>query len=275
MNMEQPGETQPPQQDPLLQTPGDSLSFQPSQIKKSEMEVHHHPDLHNKKKQLKEYFFEFLMIFLAVTLGFLAENLREHLSDVSKENIFAGSLSADLTADTLTLHQLIDFTVSKIKNIDSLEDRMDHMGTRQNDSAVYNCVLYLISTFQFDNVNGTYEQLKSSGSLRYFDQTIVNSLNSYDATAMKLKLMEDGENKFLYENVNPTAERMFNYKVFNDLRAGTSVKHDMYLKNSGKDPADIFFNQAEIIKRLRERQLDQQKILLQKANEILAYLSKR
>ncbi len=31
------------------------------------MEVHHHPDLHHKPKKWKEYFLEFLMIFLAVT----------------------------------------------------------------------------------------------------------------------------------------------------------------------------------------------------------------
>jgi hypothetical protein len=42
------------------------------------MEVHHHPDLHHKKKNFKEYFLEFLMIFLAVTPGFVAENIREH-----------------------------------------------------------------------------------------------------------------------------------------------------------------------------------------------------
>lgn len=35
-----------------------------------DMEVHHHPDLHHKRKKLKEYFLEFFMIFLAVTLGF-------------------------------------------------------------------------------------------------------------------------------------------------------------------------------------------------------------
>ena len=38
------------------------------------MEVHHHS--HHPKKW-KEYITEFLMLFLAVTLGFFAENLRE------------------------------------------------------------------------------------------------------------------------------------------------------------------------------------------------------
>ena len=33
------------------------------------MEVHHHPQV--EKKNFREYFLEFLMIFLAVTMGFL------------------------------------------------------------------------------------------------------------------------------------------------------------------------------------------------------------
>jgi hypothetical protein len=36
-------------------------------------------------KHFKEYFPEFLMIFLAVTMGFFAESYREHLSDKTKE----------------------------------------------------------------------------------------------------------------------------------------------------------------------------------------------
>ena len=37
----------------------------------TEMEVHHHPDLHHKPKAWKEYLLEGLMIFLAVTMGFI------------------------------------------------------------------------------------------------------------------------------------------------------------------------------------------------------------
>ena len=59
---------------------------QTSDIAKSEiqnMEVHHHPKV--EKKNFKEYLLEGIMIFLAVTLGFFAENIREHLSDNAKE----------------------------------------------------------------------------------------------------------------------------------------------------------------------------------------------
>jgi hypothetical protein len=45
-------------------------SISPSDTKTQDMEVHHHPDLQHKRKNFREYFLEFLMIFLAVTMGF-------------------------------------------------------------------------------------------------------------------------------------------------------------------------------------------------------------
>ncbi len=56
------------------------------------MEVHHHPQLKHERKPWKEYFLEYLMIVLAVTTGFFAESLREHLGDTSKEHEYIASL---------------------------------------------------------------------------------------------------------------------------------------------------------------------------------------
>ncbi|HEY2726945.1 MAG TPA: hypothetical protein VGI61_07215, partial [Parafilimonas sp.] len=84
-----------------------------SEIK--EMEVHHHP--HVEKKNFKEYFLEFLMIFLAVTLGFFAENVREHFDDGEREEAYAQTLYEDLKADTTLLNAAIsekNFVIPKI-----------------------------------------------------------------------------------------------------------------------------------------------------------------
>jgi len=48
------------------------------------MEVHHHPKV--EKKNFKEYFLEGLMIFLAVTLGFFAETMRETIVENNGSN---------------------------------------------------------------------------------------------------------------------------------------------------------------------------------------------
>jgi hypothetical protein len=59
------------------------------------MEVHHHPDLHHRRKKWKEYFLEFLMIFLAVTLGFFAETVREKISEKHRENDYIVGIKRD------------------------------------------------------------------------------------------------------------------------------------------------------------------------------------
>src|SRR5436853_6339027 len=58
------------------------------------MEVHHHP--HVEKKSFKEYLLEGLMIFIAETLGFFAESLREHFTNNEIEQVNMGSLVRNL-----------------------------------------------------------------------------------------------------------------------------------------------------------------------------------
>src|SRR4051812_37079960 len=73
---------------------------QTSEIPKSEiknMEVHHHP--HVEKKNFKEYFLEFIMIFLAVTMGFFAEQIRESFVQRSEEKEYVQSFYEDLSSD--------------------------------------------------------------------------------------------------------------------------------------------------------------------------------
>ena len=65
------------------------------------MEVHHHP--HVEKKSFKEYLLEGLMIFLAVSMGFAAESLREHLVNKEREHIYMASFYKDLNNDQTDL----------------------------------------------------------------------------------------------------------------------------------------------------------------------------
>src|ERR1700689_168362 len=81
------------------------------------MEVHHHPIV--DKKNFKEYFLEFLMIFLAVTLGFFAENIREGIVDHEKEHHYMESLVQDLKKDTAEMAEVLASQRYFIKKMDS------------------------------------------------------------------------------------------------------------------------------------------------------------
>jgi hypothetical protein len=97
------------------------------------MEVHHHAGGHHGDKKFKDYFLEFLMIFLAVTMGFLAENFREFITDKSHVVELAGQLKEDLMNDTANVQKLIEFETEEVKRTDSLysmliipADRIDY-----------------------------------------------------------------------------------------------------------------------------------------------------
>jgi hypothetical protein len=92
----------------------------PNQPQTENMEVHHHPDLHHEKKNFREYFLEFLMIFLAVTMGFFAESLRENISNNERAKSLAQQLIKDIQADTANLNNVISYESVQQKRIDTL-----------------------------------------------------------------------------------------------------------------------------------------------------------
>ena len=61
------------------------------------MEVHAHT--HTARKKWTHYFWEFFMLFLAVTLGFFVENQREHYIEKKRAKEYATLLADDLSFD--------------------------------------------------------------------------------------------------------------------------------------------------------------------------------
>jgi hypothetical protein len=105
-----------PQQEPQLNTPStdeliaeaeqpSTLNPQPSTLE--DMEVHHHahdPAAPHHKKNWKSYFWEFLMLFLAVFCGFLAEYQLEHVIENNREKQYIISMIKELEADTAQIN---------------------------------------------------------------------------------------------------------------------------------------------------------------------------
>jgi hypothetical protein len=148
------------------------------------MEVHHHPDLHHRQKKWKEYFLEFLMIFLAVTLGFIAENLREHITERAKEKQYITGFIRNVKDDTATLHHVIEFDKRQIKGIDSMLKLLHaNMAIDSNrKSFYYIAVEYFYNSSLFKSNDATLQQLKSTGDYRLIEKDhVVDSLTKYDA----------------------------------------------------------------------------------------------
>ena len=146
------------------------------------MEVHHHPNLHHKPKPWKEYFLEFLMIFLAVTLGFFAENIREHFIDTKKGKEYAISLKEDLLKDTLIIQKTIWTLNRDIAGCDSLNGYLQNERTKtvRDLQKLYQYNLSALGGFSFSLTDRTSSQLKNSGGMRLLtNKEVIDGILDY------------------------------------------------------------------------------------------------
>jgi len=153
----------------------------------------HHPHHVTHKKKWSEYLLEFFMLFLAVFLGFIAENIREHNVDREKEKVYIENVLEDLKADTTIysnytknneiLFESIDTLVQLIKS----PDRNQHVG-----KLAYIARMILPKYKALYTTDRTYEQMKSSGDLRLIkNKPVANAMSYYYYSAIDLKKYND------------------------------------------------------------------------------------
>jgi len=180
------------------------------------MEVHHHPDLHHKKKKWKEYFLEFLMIFLAVTLGFIAENIRESISEHERAKVFAASMLKDLEADTAQLRPYRVYFDYAASNVDTLMQMLSSHDLKDIPTGkLYWYGLWGGAHRFFVPNDATFQQMKSSGSLRYFDKTIAYDVANYDRLCRMIQTI-DVSLSSIYGETRKSRALIFEFR-FNDL----------------------------------------------------------
>ena len=183
------------------------------------MEVHHHS--HTARKKWTHYFWEFLMLFLAVFCGFLAENQREHYIEHQREKQFMRSLINDLAADTSQLARIRGFRADRLQKMDSLIVFFVRYLSGPVPVVSYTHVRELFGHNSFYQSNGTLEQLKNAGGLRLVrHRNVVDSIESYDQQVRRMFLRDQFELNLMIENSN-LANKLFDGKALLKLYADT------------------------------------------------------
>ena len=144
------------------------------------MEVHAHT--HTPRKKWTHYLREFLMLFLAVFCGFLAENFREHQVEHQREKQFMRSLLFDTREDSLELNEKILAVLRSIQYQDSLLLFLYNNPVNDFLSDYFNDTLATYAlprhTIVFNDV--TAIQLKNAGNLRLIrKQDVVRNILLY------------------------------------------------------------------------------------------------
>jgi len=181
------------------------------------MEVHHHA--HSERKKWTHYLWEFLMLFLAVTLGFFVENQREHLVEHQREKQFVQSLFNDIKADTVNLERIINSRNKKEYALDSLSYLMNNDSSKYFTKQIYFYAVSIARTlpYRFVPNDGTIQQLKNSGAFRLIrKRTVVDSISKYDVNVRNLLGQWEVE-QGLIEHYRDAATKMFDALVFDPM----------------------------------------------------------
>ena len=151
------------------------------------MEVHHHS--HHPKKW-KEYITEFLMLFLAVSLGFMAENIREHQIEKQREIAYLKNVHEDLKLDLINIDNVFNSNTIRLQAMDTLFKIINNNTITNEDVYYYIRNLALRATFESSHVG--LDQIKSAGGLRMVKNSeITSGIQEYERALDALDKLEN------------------------------------------------------------------------------------
>jgi hypothetical protein len=151
------------------------------------MEIHHHSSpapggTHTARKKFTHYFREFLMLFLAVFAGFLAENQREHMVEHRREKQYMQSFIYDLQNDTFNLNAGFPLKDQRVQAIDAVFLFFEeHPDAEKIPGSVYRHINRTLWDRHYRRNSATIDQLKNAGGMRLIrKKNVADSIAAYD-----------------------------------------------------------------------------------------------
>ena len=254
------------------------INEQPS----TNMEVHKHPHHVTHKKKWGEYLLEFFMLFLAVFLGFIAENIREHSVEKDREKQFIRSLVYDIKADTARLNTIIKARTMRDISLDSLSQLMNSSSAAQYTIDIYFYAITVSRTLaiRFIPNDGTVQQLKNSGALRLISsREVVDSIAKYDVNVRNLLRQQEVEESTIHD-YRQAAAKMFNALYFEDMMDADANPSRLTtgnppLLNYAKTDLETWNYKLYGMKTISKANRRDAKLLLRQATHLLQTLQKQ
>jgi hypothetical protein len=206
------------------------------------MEVHHaHHPAH--KKKWSEYLLEFFMLFFAVTLGFFAENVREHQVVVERKNQNLLAMVQDLKRDSAKLQDRIIEYTKAVKTFEDLKYASYQYHNQQMSEADY--IDYVSNKYDSLNVgdsffsnNSAYKNTIATGSLSVIESLRIKQLIAEYYEELSVKLSDNNRNldDDLSEYVR--SDMQIGNSINSEVRKSfAKLSHQQVLEDNKKNPA--------------------------------------
>ena len=160
---------------------------------------------------------EFLMLFLAISLGFFVENYREQIIEDKRELDFVNSFKNDLKNDISELDVLILRRKEREIQIDSIYFIFKNKKFNEYSNDLYFYARYLPRPSRFFANNASIDQLKNSGSLTLIkNQKVIDTLLGYNDNFLFIDYIRERE-EYLVQRIFDQINIIFDPFVFDQM----------------------------------------------------------
>jgi hypothetical protein len=202
------------------------------------MEVQHPHHITHKKKWT-EYLLEFFMLFLAVFLGFVAENIRETVVERGRGKEYIASFAEDLQKDLQQLERIIPLVKERKSRLDSLNFYLHNLDG--HTAELYYYARHSTRPNSFAANDRTIIQLKNSGGFRLItDQASADSIMRYQGSLERYQYSLQRDEKEV-EHLHPYLAKLFDAAIFESMIDSENIIHKpiQTVAMHSKDPSLI------------------------------------
>ncbi|MFZ1798508.1 MAG: hypothetical protein WAU24_01495 [Chitinophagaceae bacterium] len=194
-------------------------------------------------KKWKDYFLQFLMIFLGVTLGFFSSNIRDKIINDGKEEHYISNLIHDLKLDTLNAASIQNDQLKLLAEMDSaLKITPEEIkNIPQQDSFFRHFLVFYINAFNFRQNDNTLIQLRNAGGYSLIRKPgVLDSIIALENFYEEVKKND----QFYYDNfikVQDFSNRLMKMPFVGTSANGTSVYPDLSV------PVEVFTQYDKVL----------------------------
>ena len=205
------------------------------------MEVHHHS--HSSRRKWTHYFWEFLMLFLAVFCGFLAEYQLEHKIEKEREFQYMKTLVEDLKADTANYNTTLRFWKQTDSIIVANRPFVKPPVGKENIIKAYSLAATLMNSDEFLYNDRTIEQLRGSGNFRLIrNDSISGSLIRYDSYIRNTLRSQENFSQDLLQHILHIQNEIFDSEILESYFINNSAgNYEHLIKEINPFKNDLLF----------------------------------
>jgi hypothetical protein len=239
------------------------------------MEVHHHPDLKHKRKPIKEYLLEGLMIFIAVMMGFVAENIREAIDNSDQAKHLTEQLVHDLQADTAQLNYINGNETLIVKYNDTLFNLLQQPLGKVDTKHLQKLTAKSHSMWLFHPSAGAIAAIKNQLHLRQFSNSeLINYFSKYERHIELLHIAQDINLQYQRTYLDPFTTQHFT--PANLVAAFDSTGHPTtQMRNLTQTDLDQLATDMVMIRLITKEMVIDNRMVRADAIDLLQYVKKQ